>query len=501
MIKNLIKLLSCLLFYFPVVAQEKAIVHVDFKQPLNTMRGGIGASWHAIEKPMPDYGNGYAGNPPHEDTAAWAQVYRHANWLGFDWMRVEITQVMYEPERRQFDWTNREMQNLYRILDWCEKYKVDVILQQMRSDVAWNTFPEWRNDPVKVCHSGPYSVEDFAEGLTELMDHLVKKKGYTCIKWLNITNEPPYWWKQPSNQPLSLAPALEAVRKGLDSRQIAVGLVAPDWVPVPALDSTKIDFDHAIGGYDLHEYFAYFDWQKDNPPTKSNALPLSVWEKRLADWAAFAHRRGKPFFLSELGSNLYNAKIGDPSPTNYESSLMNAEIVVRGLNTGTDAFSRWSFVNRAETGAQWQTIDTYDNNTKRFLKTITPHVNIYYLYGLLSRFIAKNSTVFATTVSGGTTGKHQRMFAAALRSPKGQTTIAVINDGENGFDVSFDVGERLRLYRYVITQADADRNDVVIAPEHQLRTKGKFRAQIPPKSLCIYTTYHLKHSDPGIIVE
>ena len=86
-------------------AEVRVVVHTA--SITNTMRGGMGASWHAIEEPFPTY-NGIGGNPPFEDKAAWEQVYRHAEWLGMDWVRVEITQLMYEPQRNKFVWDGRD---------------------------------------------------------------------------------------------------------------------------------------------------------------------------------------------------------------------------------------------------------------------------------------------------------------------------------------------------------------------------------------------------------
>lgn len=486
---------------------DAANIRVNFSKPIHTMQGGIGASWHAIEKPapLPLYVNGRGGNPPLENKSAWNQLYQHASWLGMDWMRVEFTQVMYEPERGKYDWDNREMQNLDRILDWCEKNKADVFLQQMRNDVAWNAFPEWRNDPVKVAASGPYSVDDFAEGLAELVEHLVRKKGYTCIKWLNITNEPPFWWKQPSGKPLSITPALEAVKRELASRQLNVGLTPPDTVPVTEVQEDRIDYDHLIGAYDLHEYFAYFDWRQENPPVQGNPAPMSVFQRRLGDWARFAHSRGKPFFLSELGTHHYGTDIRNPGPAVFEAALHNAELVVRGLNTGTDAFSRWSFVNRGETGAQWQIVDTYDPGSKTFRNKVTPHANVYYFYGLLSRFTAKNSTIFETSVNGGHDGRYQRLFAAAIKSPKGKITLAVVNDSDTTIDTRFEVSPAASmnsLYRYSVSKSDSGKTDLVINPKQSIKVRhDHFSIRIPGKSLTILTNFHLRHADPGITVE
>ncbi|VAW16305.1 hypothetical protein MNBD_BACTEROID01-1631, partial [hydrothermal vent metagenome] len=97
------------------------------------MEGGIGASWHAISKAKidesKDYkwalrsvnsrGSAWGGNPPVSDTKAWSQIYDHAKWLGLNWIRVELSARMYEPEKGRFDWGNEEMMALYNILDWC----------------------------------------------------------------------------------------------------------------------------------------------------------------------------------------------------------------------------------------------------------------------------------------------------------------------------------------------------------------------------------------------
>ncbi len=234
-------------------------ITVDTARVLNTMVGGMGASWHAIEEPIPvsekphpifpnksHGGSGWGGYPPAEDDAAWAQIDRHARWLGLDWNRVELEQRIYEPERGRFSWDNPEMRILYRILDWCERNQADVFLQQMWGNVRWNTFPEWRDDPVARVHSGPVSMEDFGEGLATLVDHLVKRKKYTCIRWLCINNEPNgqwSWWQKPPNQLLPLRPGLAAVRKALDAKGLALPLSGPDLTGgVPPPEPEKFDF-------------------------------------------------------------------------------------------------------------------------------------------------------------------------------------------------------------------------------------------------------------------
>ena len=56
-------------------------------------------------------------------------------------------------------------------------------------------------------------------GLAALVEHLVKARGYHCIKRVCINNEPVGdWscWRQPPNELMSLRDGLAAVRRALD---------------------------------------------------------------------------------------------------------------------------------------------------------------------------------------------------------------------------------------------------------------------------------------------
>jgi len=133
-----------------------AEVKVDVSHIHHTMRGGMGASWHAIIKELHEIpvdetykypliydqnrGSGFAGNPPISDTSAWRQVEQYASWLGMNFIRVELSQRMYEPEQAKYDWENEEMQALFRILDWCQQQDADVFLQQMWAFSCMETF-------------------------------------------------------------------------------------------------------------------------------------------------------------------------------------------------------------------------------------------------------------------------------------------------------------------------------------------------------------------------
>ncbi len=83
-------------------------IHVSAAEPVHVMRGGIGASFHTISTTLPGAkpngsswsGSAWGGNPEAGDDEHWNELFRHAEWLGMNWCRVELEQHMYEPERR-----------------------------------------------------------------------------------------------------------------------------------------------------------------------------------------------------------------------------------------------------------------------------------------------------------------------------------------------------------------------------------------------------------------
>jgi hypothetical protein len=122
-------------------------IFIDPNTVIKTMQGRFGVSMHAIEDSLPVSTDGgkyhswggsvWGGNQPAEDSARWNAIFKHANWLGLDWCRVEIDHGMYEPEKGKFTFDNHEMRILYRYLDYCQSRNVDVCFTEMWLDVKW----------------------------------------------------------------------------------------------------------------------------------------------------------------------------------------------------------------------------------------------------------------------------------------------------------------------------------------------------------------------------
>jgi sugar phosphate isomerase/epimerase len=471
---------------------EAITVRVDCDKVEHRMAGGIGASWHAMSREfkidpkdmhgwkdtLNSRGSAWGGNPPLEWESSWKQICEHASWLGMNWMRVEFSQRMYEPQRGEFDWDNEEMQALYRILDWCQKNDVDVFLTQMWGFVDWNAF-----DGVHPLQSAPRSVEDFAGGFATAVEHLVKVRGYTCIRWLCIVNEPNLWlgwWLGPDKKPMTIMPALKAVRAALDKRGVGVPLSAPDWnnLGIEPRQVFDVDANIELGAFDAHNY--------------GGPQPRAI--EQMAEWVKLARRRGIPFFLSEMGDMRLGWKYSHTGPKSYAAALSNAETILRGIRIGVDAFNRWSFTNRGDLDGQWQLVRTWDMEDKRYSRDVTPEPVPYYCYAILTRFCARHSEVLKTDVRGGS-----EVIAAALRSPKGNLTTYILNKSRNRQDVKVvmnGLDESRTLYRYQVTEPGVAQAGFTLDP-----VRTSLEEELPARSITTFSTYNLSHLAPGVIAE
>jgi len=503
MIKKLAFCMATLLLLLNLVVMAQSEKHinlqVDGQHVTHQMKGGIGASWHALIHEMPfdnskyDYparfigprGSAYAGNPPLNDTAAWNQLYKHAAWLGLNFVRVEMAMHMYEPERNKFDWDNDEMQALYRILDWCQANHADVFLQQMWAQVAWNS-----HSGVHPLISSPKSVDDFANGIATLLKYLTETRKYTCIKYFCMTNEPPggpwgYWWTAGSNVGPTITDAWKKLNETFKLENINIPISGPDWVSLPLCEPEKMDFERYLGAFDIHSYFGIY--------TKTGG------EQIISDWVKYAASKNKPFFISEIGNMDLGFGADHPGPKTFKAALSNASDVALGMNLGVDGFNRWSFTNRGDMDAQWQLVKTYDIPTKSYLKTILPENEAYFGFAMLTRFMGKYASVLATK----TDQKIEGVVITSYKNRDGNWSVLMVNNRKEAvtIDISMlNVSKKQAFGFYQVTESLVKSPDFKLNPKMIYKNLGVPKSMmLLPESISVLTTNSLKQESTGNI--
>ncbi len=470
-------------------------INVDASTVIHTMKGGMGASWHAISKELPLHnekyripareigsrGSAWGGNPPVSYEVAWKQLKAHASWLGMNFVRVELSQRMYEPGRDKYSWENEEMKALYNILDWAEANGVDVFLQQMWSNVDWNAIPG-----IHPLISAPRELDDFAKGIATMVEFLAKEKHYTCIKYFCMTNEPPggtwgYWWEY-GKEKGSIGEAWERLYKEFRERGIKIPISGPDWTDMPPFDEDELSFAAYFGAIDIHSYHGV----------------TQEGEQNLREWADWAHAHGKPFFLSEYGNMNLGWGGDDPHQKTFDAAISNACDVIRGMRAGVDAFNRWSFTNRGDLDGQWQLVRTYDRENKRYFTEVLPETEAYYGFGIISRFLSKYSSVSGCSVSVPDT----MVMSTALLSPGGQLTIPIVNLSPEAIQVQLEIMgfEERTVHLYQASSALVHGAGYRMEPLRSFQDLQQVHMTLPPRSITTLSSVALSSDERGIII-
>jgi hypothetical protein len=495
-----------------------ASVHVRIfpDSVINTMKGGMGASMHALEDSIPagifngKYkswgGSAWGANPDPDDTQAWQTVYKMTDWLGLDWCRLEINHRMYEPDQGRIDTTCYEMRILYRWLDYCQSRNIDVLLQEMWPDVEWLAHPSLKNDRIKLLCSAPADFNAWADGFANLVDYLVKKRGYSCIKWLSVANEPMEkgsWWQDANGSPQNIFPAVKAMQERLQKKMLPVQIAGPDRVNYLGIQ-LNWDIKDYVGAYSFHEYSATFDWWQDTIWLNGAMSSFSQQLKKVKEYKKRAIADGKALFFPEFGSMILGVEATGKGPSTHISFLRDAQLLIRFSNAGVDAFNRWSLLNRGDLDAQWQLINTWDTQNHSILKFFYPQPNAYCGYGLFTRFTSKYSDVVKTEVQGGITDSLHRVFATAYRSPVNKNySIYITNDSGNEFNLSLDLtaiaNDTIHFYKYCISREDEDKPVLPLIPKEIVIPDRFMIDKLPPESVLLISTIKLENGSNGII--
>jgi hypothetical protein len=442
-------------------------LRVDATKTLHTMAYGFGYNLHVIgdiwDEPIDVniLGSAFGGVPDSTDAESWARILAHADWLGFEFIRLIIDQRMYEPDKKGvYTWQGDAMKRLYLVLDWCQSRDVDVLLFEQWHGVAWNAiagFDKWT--------SSPADIEAYAASFTTLVEKLVKERGYACIRAVGFNNEN---FHDAGGHD---RPAKELVRAELDRKGISLPLAGPDDCRRPAYAP-----DVLFGVYENHAY------------------PVQSGRADYVDWIKGARGEGKHFFLGEFGGI-----IGNDTAHDFDFGLNEIGYVITMINAGCDGFAHWSFFNRGDIDGAWQVIDTWDPTAKRLLppEKIRPRPFTYWLHGMLQRFTVKRSDILKIT--GGDAG----IQCAALRSPAGNYTLLAANTTGETVDVQVVLkgcAPGITFHRYSIAA------EKLSGPDFKLQSTASFlgpsfRDVLPASSFTVYSTYLLDPEVPGMRID
>jgi len=330
------------------------------------------------------------------------------------WMRLPVVRSMMQTKwcylgQGKFDWETPEMKRLYRQLDLCQREGITVLLTD------WGCEPEWLRIP------GVKDVADpvYAEAIGTYMDYLVNQRGYSCIKYFILVNEPNYevgdWdrWKT----------GLENVARVFAERHLdeRVTLMGPDhsnadeWLR-NSVDQLRI----LLGAYEIHRY------ERDDvvrPGLLEGYLRQQLEYIRAND----PESGGKPFVVGEAGLNdEADHPYGNRRIDSYDYGLFMADYAVQAARAGASAVSAWMLDDNSHPGFYWGMW----TNKEKGLK-LRPW---FHAWSLLSRYFPKGCATYRTQQPS----QDWRLLVASIPSGFGcrAWSICLVNRGPKPVDVN-----------------------------------------------------------------
>lgn len=171
--RSLIAMACLVAMAVPVHATPPTLVTVEANRVIRDDFLGVGVQWSSY--PWWDISD--------DD---WTKVFDRVEFMQLPFARVMLDTFWYcqgfdDDGTPIYDWDTSYMRKLYRLLDWCEKNNVRVMIGEWGRpngsdlDLASDD-PRWSR-----------IVADF-------MEHMLDRRGYTCLQYYNLINEPHGSW-------------------------------------------------------------------------------------------------------------------------------------------------------------------------------------------------------------------------------------------------------------------------------------------------------------------
>lgn len=418
-------------------------VIVDLNAPLCTNFLGFGVQWSAY--PWFDISD-----------EAWEK-----NIERLDFMRVPMVRLMtrsytfcdgFDAQGNPiYQWDNNRMQKMYRLLDYCQSRHVKVIIgdwdhpssKEDRPDIASDKLQQYgmtENDP------------RWHRIICDLLEHLYAK-GYSCIVYYNLLNEPnskssgcadfPRW------KAAAAALNAEFLKRGLAKK---IQLAGPDITFLPRdgywIDQSVLQCPKEIAAYDFHYYAPIAD-------VESGFIEKFCWQKRDYINRYDPQGKSKPFFMGEIGLSggpVQPQGGSDSQPHIYEHNygIWMADFNIQCARAGMAGTIAWDLddamhINK-DKDSKWPDVTKTLFKKWGFWNSLAKEIghpedmNLrpwYYTWSLMSRFFQAGSCI-VKSIQPETPG----LRTLAGTDLDGDFTVALVNDSDKPQRIHLVIPER-----------------------------------------------------------
>ncbi len=435
------------------------------------------------------------------------------------------------------DWRIRYVLNL------CEKNGIKVQINN------WETWMKRWLDHEKdengfiTYKEAKLKADEFGENVAALLYYLKTKanngKGYECIKYYSIWNEPGGGYKDQDfitwDFPGYYNMLEESVHKHLAFYDREMGtnvlgnLQCIGFESFPRFRNTGYpkqkpgDWDELLGRgviqylekreakpgvitnwpsadpyldiISIHDYWGSFDYDRNNP-SENNKGTINDWLIKKQIMGSLEQIKkydidGKyePLYIGELGAYVY-CKSEQPEPV-YEDTLFIVESSIRAFANGVSGINIWAwnmhscYAAISYPGAWWEVAPK---------GTVHPIPQNYFPLALLMQSVPSGASVIRCRVEGSEDASFknetwlivptQRVWATAFKPLSGDLCIVVVNDSYESKRVEISVQSKGGQWqkRYVSKESYS----CISVGKVNISEKGRISDLLPPRSIVVY---------------
>jgi hypothetical protein len=308
--------------------------------------------------------------------------------------------------------------------------------------------------------------QKFARTHVDLLEYLVKEKGFTNIHYYCISNEMSArgkWGKFLEHLDI-YKQYNQKVYDELKKRNLngQIKILVNDEATVEKVPEPRT-----------------LEWVMENMDDIAGVYGIHCWEMvtDLKKWTAKAKEKGKDFIIGEFGIHNDTWKCPFREAPTYGIEL--SKYAIDALNAGTYAMANWTFMDMYW-GNKLMEFGTFTNAETRF--QIKP---AYYSYGMMCRYFRPDSKAFEVSCGD------PNVKAGAVKNNKtGGYSIAVINGYEKQQQIVCKMTEQINssLERHLFDPANMPTGDLLPGVDKKIEIEnGEFIDVIPAGVMVVYS--------------
>ena len=459
----------------------------------------------------------------HADTenAEWGKLMTDEKWqMNFDrldYMKPKLFRILDQANWRYLvgfdennepilDFNTPEVKALERILDYAEENNISVL------------FGEWGT---------PYKMHDLEEGhgdkftgandpkwiniIIKYLDYLINEKGYTCLKYYNLVNEPDGSWASTKSDYFEWSEGIKLLKSALDIAGLSDKIVisGPDALPEYSnsgqlnngnkwVKQSVKELDDCLGLYDVHSYSQY-DFVRSGKFEEfytKVAEPVKAVNKQIIFGEIGMTRRGEEN-QRRIIEDGFSSEDSQMDVYDYSYGVDMADVAIQIQNAGYAGSAAWDLddamhtkhdlgqKNKLKRWGMWNSLGTEICNNPDD-ENIRPW---FYSWSLLCRYFPAGYNIIATDTTGV---EGLRLTAGAN---EGDLTIAIVNNcmvtNELNLAIPKIIKKEFKKYEYVEQGRLMDENGFPVPVETGISRKKLTKLNIPANSFVLLTTIDL----------